>query len=275
MRLTRKIHMWMALPLGVVMAITALTGALLAFEPEITRSMQHDLYYVKEVKPTTLPEDSLRAKVASVLPADVEVKGVKRDKDPERAWQFMLSKPRKASMTVDQYTGEILGRAERPAFFLTIFRLHRWLMDPSDVHAPGLHWGRLIVGVSTGMFAVALITGAMLWWQRARRGMKRSLTVVRGKGARAFWSSLHVSIGAYICIFLLVMALTGLTWSFGWYKSLFSLLISDKGVIYGLHTGSIGGITTRIIWCVSALLGTLLPITGYYIYFKRKSHMAR
>ena len=33
------------------------------------------------------------------------------------------AKPRRASMYVDQYTGEIKGKYERPAFFVTMFRL--------------------------------------------------------------------------------------------------------------------------------------------------------
>lgn len=42
-----------------------------------------------------------------------------------------------------------------------------------------------------------------------------------------------------------------------------------RGWIYSIHTGSIGGIFTRILWFLGALLGASLPLTGYYIWIKR------
>ena len=48
-----------------------------------------------------------------------------------------------------------------------------------------------------------------------------------------------------------------------------------RGWIYSIHTGSWGGILTRILWLLGALLGASLPLTGYYIWIKhlrRKEH---
>ena len=49
-----------------------------------------------------------------------------------------------------------------------------------------------------------------------------------------------------------------------------------RGWVYSTHIGSIGGIFTRIIWFLSALLGASLPLTGYYIWIrhllKKKRH---
>lgn len=42
-----------------------------------------------------------------------------------------------------------------------------------------------------------------------------------------------------------------------------------RGWIYSIHTGSLGGIFTRILWLLGALLGATLPLTGYYIWLKR------
>lgn len=55
-------------------------------------------------------------KVAATLPDSVSVTGVNISSDPERAYQVTLSKPRRASMYVDQYTGEITGKYERAPF---------------------------------------------------------------------------------------------------------------------------------------------------------------
>lgn len=41
-----------------------------------------------------------------------------------------------------------------------------------------------------------------------------------------------------------------------------------RGWIYSFHTGSVGGIITRILWLLGALLGASLPLTGYYIWIR-------
>ena len=43
-----------------------------------------------------------------------------------------------------------------------------------------------------------------------------------------------------------------------------------KGWIYTVHTGAWGGLVTRILACLAALFGASLPLTGYYLFFKRK-----
>lgn len=42
-----------------------------------------------------------------------------------------------------------------------------------------------------------------------------------------------------------------------------------KGLIYSLHTGQWGGMFTRIIYFLSAFIGGILPLTGYYLWIKR------
>ena len=53
-------------------------------------------------------------------------------------------KPRRAAVYVDQYTGEVKGLYERPAFFATMLKLHRWLLDSRD-DSGGVFWGRTVV----------------------------------------------------------------------------------------------------------------------------------
>ena len=45
--------------------------------------------------------------------------------------------------------------------------------------------------------------------------MANESTISVGRGFRRFWYDLHVAGGMYALFFLLAMALTGLTWSFG------------------------------------------------------------
>jgi hypothetical protein len=42
-----------------------------------------------------------------------------------------------------------------------------------------------------------------------------------------------------------------------------------SGWFYALHTGSWGGLLTRILYFLAALFGATLPLTGYYLWIKR------
>ena len=220
-KIFRKIHLWLSVPFGLIITLVCFSGAMLVFENEANEWFRRDLYYVETVKESPLPMDKLLEKVATTLPDSVSVTGVSISSDPGRAYQVSLSKPRRASLYVDQYTGEVKGKSERSGFFMFMFRMHRWLLDSMNPGNEGIFWGKMIVGVSTLLLVFVLISGIVIWWPRTRKALKNSLKITATKGWRRFWYDLHVAGGMYALIFLLAMALTGLTWSFPWYRTAF------------------------------------------------------
>ena len=220
-KIFRKIHLWLSVPFGLIITLVCFSGAMLVFENEVNEWLRRDLYYVETVKESPLPMDKLLEKVATTLPDSVSVTGVSISSDPGRAYQVSLSKPRRASLYVDQYTGEVKGKSERSGFFMFMFRMHRWLLDSMNPGNEGIFWGKMIVGVSTLLLVFVLISGIVIWWPRTRKALKNSLKITATKGWRRFWYDLHVAGGMYALIFLLAMALTGLTWSFPWYRTAF------------------------------------------------------
>ena len=220
-KIFRKIHLWLSVPFGLIITLVCFSGAMLVFENEVNEWFRRDLYYVETVKESPLPMDKLLEKVATTLPDSVSVIGVSISSDPGRAYQVSLSKPRRASLYVDQYTGEVKGKSERSGFFMFMFRMHRWLLDSMNPGNEGIFWGKMIVGVSTLLLVFVLISGIVIWWPRTRKALKNSLKITATKGWRRFWYDLHVAGGMYALIFLLAMALTGLTWSFPWYRTAF------------------------------------------------------
>ncbi|MDO4164177.1 MAG: PepSY-associated TM helix domain-containing protein [Bacteroides sp.] len=220
-KIFRKIHLWLSVPFGLIVTLVCFSGAMLVFEKEVNELMRPELYFVESQsggKP--LPMEQLLEKVSAGLPDSVQVTGVTVFTDQDRAYQVSLSKPRRASMYVDQYTGEVKGRSERAPFFSFMFRLHRWLLD-SVTPGGGFSWGKTIVGISTLLFVVILITGVVVWWPRTKKALRQSLKISVRHGGRRFWYDLHVAGGMYVLLFLLAMALTGLTWSFPWYRAAF------------------------------------------------------
>lgn len=211
----KQIHIWLSIPLGVVISITCFTGALLVFEKEITAVVRE--YSVEE------------------------------------------------QAVVEQAT-----KPERLEFFKTTMRLHRWLMDVPAKRGK-MSLGKMVVGISTIAMVVLLLTGVVLWWPKSIKMWKnRSLVAVRN-GWHRFWYDLHVSAGFWATIILLIMALTGLVWSFAWYREGFYALFGEgaRAWLRGLHVGTIGGMFTRVLWCLAAIVGGTLPLTGYYLWIKR------
>lgn len=377
-KLFRQIHLWLSVPFGLIIALICFSGAMLVFENEVNELTRPELYRVTKSDAEPLSIEQLLEKVAATLPDSVSVTGVTISSDPQRPYQVSLSKPRRTSMIVDQYTGEIKGKSGRTGFFMTMFRLHRWLLDSMNPGNEGVFWGKMIVGVSTLLFVFVLISGIVVWWPRTRKALKNSLKISATKGWRRFWYDLHVAGGMYALVFLLVMALTGLTWSFPWYRTAFYTVFgvemkqnaahgqmatqekkdgaerperkkggrrekgslyanwqkvydqlshqnpeykqisisagagsgatasvsfnrfgnqraSDRylfnprsgeitetslyqhqdksgkirGWIYSVHVGNWGGMLTRILSFIAALIGTALPLTGYYLWIKK------
>lgn len=394
-KLFKRLHLWLSLPFGLVILTTCLTGALLVFEQELTQLAFPSRYTVRQVRAEKLPLQTLIDRAAATLPDSVSITGVTIPSDPERPYILGLSKPRKAGLLIDPYTGEIKGRSDRTPFYSVVFRLHRWLLDSMTPGDEGIFWGRVIVGTSTLLFVLILLTGLVIWWPRRLKGLGARLRIALRHGRYRLLYDLHAVGGMYASLLLLTMALTGLTWSFDWYRSgfygLFGVSVEKKGKdapakgggkpearadkdkpadkrpegqaprgegpereskdkpkapktyllwdqvyrevatrsnayheinisedeargmlgslnsagnnqaadtyhfdaetgaitkvklykdaklektlkgwIYTVHTGAWGGLVTRILACLAALFGASLPLTGYYLFFKRK-----
>lgn len=214
-----QIHLWLSIPLGILISVICLTGAILVFEKEITQMMY--------------PETQ-----------------------------------------TTQAEGQH-GKKQRPEFFRQVRALHRWMLDaPAQKGEPSA--GKTVVGITTVAMIVILISGIVIWVPRNNRTLKNRLQISCTKGWRRFWYDSHVALGFYSTLFLLIMALTGLTWSFSGYRTfmydLFSNLPIDnlRRFFYSLHTGTWGGLTTRILYFLTALIGGILPLSGYYLWWKKR-----
>lgn len=362
-----KIHLWLSIPLGLIITVICFTGATLVFEQDITRALNKHLYQAE------IPQGKERLSPSEVINIvqdrhdGMEISSVSIPKAADATYQISFSNGGKKVLFVNPYTGESIGWSKSYPFFQTMRKLHRWFLDiPKSKGSMSV--GKLIVGVSTIAMTAILISGLVIWIPRTRKALKNRLTVACGKGVRRLMYDSHVALGFYATIFLLLMALTGPTWSFGWYREAAYTLLgaepqtsnqqsghshghtdkkessnterkqdntiaydvvlkeiqdiytdynyiklskneatvslnkfgykykSDKvkfnpktGVItsvkkfeentvrqnlrwliYSLHVGTWGGPVTKILYFLAALIGATLPLTGYYLWMKKK-----
>lgn len=360
-KLFKQVHLYLSLPFGIVISLICFSGAMLAVEKDVAPSAQRHLLYVAPTSEARLPLDQLLKQTQATLPEDVKITGATVFADSLRSYKFSLSKPHKASTYVNPYTGEVLGSPQRAPFFATMFKLHRWLLGPARAADGSIGWGKLLVGTSTLLFVFILLTGLIIWWPKSTRALRASLKIPVSRGLRPFLHGLHLSGGAFTFALLLLMATTGLTWSFKWYKEGFYTLFgatvattptpaktvpgkgakgkqkkeknfawqqaldkvkqdattfqqitikphsasvkregwgnsraSDQytldatgaitqvtpysdatidrklsGWIFTLHTGTFAGAWGRWLWLLVTLIGASLPLTGYYLWWKR------
>ena len=226
------------------------------------------------------------------------------------------------------------GGHPAPPFFEGVKSFHRFLfLAPENTHG-GMSVGRFLIGTSAIAMTLILLTGIYLWWPKSKKMLKNRLTVKTSKGFRRFVYDCHVSLGIYAVVFLLLMSLTGPSWSFDWYKTATVAVLggeqepdfskmppgmdkpgNNEGqmpmdmpmppqgdnhqmhhdgkphgdmhhgdfhggkkpaqfVIMELHTGKWAGWFSKTIYFLAALIGASLPVSGYYMWWKRRKTIA-
>ena len=112
-----KVHLWLSIPFGIIIAIVCLTGAILVFETEILELGYPSRYFVKEVKGEPLSPAALIESARQQLPDSVRINGIRVSSDPRRTYQLILP-GKKAAGFIDPYTGEVTGMDDGQGFFL-------------------------------------------------------------------------------------------------------------------------------------------------------------
>lgn len=361
-KIYRKLHLWLAVPTGILISVICLSGAALVFEQDITQALNLHLYR-SEPQTKFLQPSEIAARIREQMPDSLSLSSLQMPGEADGVCMASFKNAGRRTLSVNPYTGDVNGWTKSYPFFQTMRKLHRWLMNP-PAQKGEKSVGKVVVGITTLVMVFILVSGLIVWIPRNRKALKNRLKVSYSKGWRRFWYDSHVSLGFYATIFLLIMALTGLTWSFGWYRtaaySLFgggqqqtsapgkangkqtgkkqafdynvwdnvfhelqnrypayqniTLAIGNaqvspyphssmrktdrvtfnqqtgeikkitrykelppsqtlKGWFYAVHTGSWGGMITKILYFIATLIGGVLPLSGYYLWMKRKHYI--
>lgn len=150
------------------------------------------------------------------------------------------------------------GTTTKRDFFSYVTKFHTGLMMGPV--------GKIIVTYTTLLFVFILISGIFVFLPQNGKQLCQRFKVEWGKGGKRRLFDLHVSLGWWTLLWLMLLAVTGLG---------FGLKLVPKGsdmmqVFHQLHIGSWGGMITKIITFVVSLIGASLPVTGYLLYFRRK-----
>ncbi|MFK4721224.1 putative iron-regulated membrane protein [Bradyrhizobium niftali] len=225
-----EVHSIAGLGLALLLTLIALTGAIMSFEDEIVDHLNAGIMQVAPRSAPALMPDELIARLRAAQDFG-KVSAVTLSSDPAAAVRVRFGRDeqggRPASLYVDPYDARVLGSPRGEEFFATVRRLHRWLLIPGDAKG----WGRQITGVTALGLIVMLVSGLVLRWPRRAGSVKMWLKPNLGLSGRGLHRSLHAVIGTWVLPVYLVMTLTGLWYSFDWYKDGVVWLLSRPEVV--------------------------------------------
>jgi uncharacterized iron-regulated membrane protein len=241
-RIAYELHLWLGIVSGLILFVVCLSGTILTFKNEMILFLEHDRYHVK-ISDTAVPKNL--EELVSLVEATEQGKVVRVTIPPanDQAWIFNVKKNKTDSTKlpagmpaihamlgtaylVNPYTGESLGpqRSKIYMFFMMLTFLHRFLL--LDIRT-----GQIIVGSATLIFLVLVISGLCLWFPmklHAWKGWLSGFSIRTKKGWGRFLYDFHNTLGFYILIPVIIMALTGPIISFAWYRSATEQILRAK-----------------------------------------------
>lgn len=235
-----QLHWIFGITAGLVLALVGLTGAFLSFEDDILEWMNPGILTVeiREDTPALTPQQLIDAMKASDPAAVINSVTVVEPGHPASVGLAPQGgQGRGRQVLVDPYTGAPLGEPAGRGFFQFSEQLHRNLVMPGGNQG----FGKVIVGVSTIILIYLACSGLYLRWPILWRRLRVWFVPHFGGRGRALWWSIHAVFGTWVLLLYLVMALTGLWWSFEWYRNGASLVLTGKPAVIQQGGGQGGG----------------------------------
>jgi uncharacterized iron-regulated membrane protein len=203
-----RLHLWLGLITGIIVFIIAITGSIFVFHDEI-QDLTRDWRKVVPQEKSFAPPSLLLEKVDKEFTGAEASMVVYQNKErPAHVFTTIEGTPH--HIYFNPYTGEVTHVQNLDKeFFLFIEDLHMHLLLPEEI-------GKQVVGVSTLIFILMLLTGIILWWPKNLRNVKKSLKIkwdARWRRKNYDW---HRTTGFYISFLALFMAITGLSFSYEW-----------------------------------------------------------
>jgi sulfite reductase (NADPH) flavoprotein alpha-component len=214
-------HWLLGITAGLVIAVVGFTGGLLSFENDIKRWLNPGLMQVDvpdgarplapgelfEAVRRALPERRIQALTISAepeYPARVVLAALPGEQDPRRI-------RRGETRYLDPYTGDLLeGEVRGEAFFHFTEDLHRRIA--------GGEVGKQIVGACTVVLILLALSGIYLRWPRRWYDLRIWVKPDFSRRGRALLWNLHAVIGVWVLPVYILASVTGLFWSYEWYR---------------------------------------------------------
>ncbi|TYQ00148.1 putative iron-regulated membrane protein [Tenacibaculum adriaticum] len=203
-----KIHLWLGLTSGLVVFIVAITGTIFVFHDEIQDVTQPWRKVAPQNKEFILPSKLLKT-VKERFP-DTNANMVVYQNNERPAQVYVIIKEVPHNVYFNPYSGDLLHIQNlEKDFFLIVESIHMYLLLPEEI-------GRQIVGISTLIFIIMLLTGIVLWWPKKWKNSSMNFKIKWNARWRRLNYDWHRVTGLYSLLLAFVITVTGLSFSYEW-----------------------------------------------------------
>lgn len=216
-KLSLFVHKWAGIVSSLVLFVVCLSGTIYVFQDDVIKYLNKEKFRVENIsgeEAVSIEEAiDISTKATGVIPRSISIPASERS-----AWSANVVKDdgnrRGTNYLLNQYKGTVIEQSglKGQEFFMTVFRLHRWLLLDTSI-------GRPIVGWATIIMIVIVISGLVIWLPRKIKNIYQGLKIKWSGGSFRLSYDLHNVLGFYVAPLLLIMALSGLFWSFDWSRN--------------------------------------------------------
>ncbi|HDS1735370.1 PepSY domain-containing protein [Pseudomonas sp. BP8] len=202
-------HFYAGLFVAPFMILLAITGIIYLFKPQLDPLMYRELMVV-EASDHRQTADALLAEVQRAYPQG-HVGQYLPALNAERSAQFVVHDGgRELNVFIDPYSAKLLGEQDAKDNLQAVARaLHGELMVGTV--------GDRLIELAAGWGIVLVVSGLYLWWPRGRNSAGVLWPRLSARG-RLLWRDLHAVSGFWGSALLLLMLLSGMTWTGLWGK---------------------------------------------------------
>ncbi|WP_260928942.1 sulfite reductase flavoprotein subunit alpha [Novosphingobium sp. 9] len=223
-----QIHWFLGITAGLILAVMGVTGALLSFEDEIMARLSPGIVVLAPDGLAPQAPEKVFEQIAGQRPG-AAIQRLTVESDPKLAWQVRLApadrkQGRGERSFVDPRDGRLLGQPNGAAFFETVENLHRWLAMPGGPRGAG----RQLTGISALALFFFALSGLYLRWPKKPLDWRAWLVLDWRKSGRNLWRELHAVIGGWVALAYLLSAMTGLWWSYDWYRNAAQVVLTGS-----------------------------------------------
>ena len=193
------VHRWTGLTLGLIVLLSALTGAGLAFRKQLDPIVYPALVQQSRCQHIASVEDMVGRAKAAHPRGKVDFVRILSGSQAPLTVRFLD----KDTYYFDRCSGALLGQQNRyGGVFGTLEWLHRGRWLP---------FGDWVMGSGALAVLLGLVSlGLHQWWPRRPRRLRDGFVLNRKLRGPAFYNGLHRTVGAWVALPLILSALTGL-----------------------------------------------------------------
>mgnify|MGYP003601081142 FL=1 len=206
-----QIHWFLGITAGLILSLMGVTGAIYSYEQQILKWINQDSYTVQVQDSAKLSPAEIYQHFHTHSP-DLKINSITVASAADESSVINVVKEgqrRGLNMMINPYTAEMLPEIKGREFFAFIQQLHRNLtVGPI---------GKQITGACALMLIFFVLSGLYLRWPKRHTWKQWFAVKPQLKGRNFIWD-LHAVVGTWVIIFYLIFAMTGLYWSYGWWR---------------------------------------------------------